>query len=246
MKAQMYVSLQEATHKLNKNPFEVLRAVMKSSMEHHFGEGQVWISLDDIFDYQWRQFQLEELPRSKVTLLPLIEYLTEKCEEESCDGEEYNAAKRIGQLLATLGEEDEQLLRDLALEAGDGFYTRVQESHPWLLAEAMPTSLYDNCKENDQEGKYRRARQTDPKTITKPITKRALKRQAQQIVKKVSDYFDIELPEMIVMSEERDTYASIRYRQQGLFRPAYAPDVSAMFLPAYPASSTDNHKEVAA
>ncbi len=200
MKQEMeYMTLQEGMQELHLSFYELVRLMAESAAEHHMTEGQLYVSRDDLMRHQWQQFQNEDLPRALESLLPLVNHYMRRYDEE-----EMGAEKRMGSLVTVLYEEEPELLKELTEKADDGFYALVQEMCPALLYEPVMEPKYIHQR-------ARKSRAKEPQGISE----RSLQREAAGIVRKVSKYFDVDLPERIIMKDGQESYATIQYRQRG-------------------------------
>ncbi|MBI2669016.1 hypothetical protein HYX14_04180 [Candidatus Woesearchaeota archaeon] len=200
-----YVTLREAAERLNTNISTVVCMAAQRDVHKIIGR-TVSVDVKALYELQYQRLQEapDIFPNKELAAL-VDHYIT----EEDMD--------QLDNLIVLLHGEAPQRIYEMA--DNDVFYGRICAYSPNFFRpqEHINADEAEEIHEAASEliSQYQTSFDRQTSFIYNPRRQResGLKRSAQAMVQKVSDYFDVDLPRHIQISPERRHYASIRYQR---------------------------------
>lgn len=193
------LTMLELAEELGLNQWELANLLGQGDVPYHHSLGTLSVSQEDFVEFAFERFQSDYTTLPRPVLDHLISFYADRLTQDN----DHQARQRIQQIVDLLYEEDPGLLEQVLGEYDELYHELVydnseelvrQKNSGWSVTESVRYGeMLLVSKKN--KGQYR--------NIT---------RQARTMVKQVSDFFEVDLPEKITTSKKRDVYASIRVK----------------------------------
>ncbi len=186
---------------------DVVQRLQKEDIEYQIIEDTVHIEMDDLFKSQIARLELEPEKMGVDQRIKMIDFYAGEADTSIIH------LRWLDHIVDVLAMDHSKSLESLTDRVGDLFYERLRTKFPMMLNKNPAPYISGRSRPllNNADG--------GTKAATKRINyrKAALRRSATNIVKKVAEYFDVDLPERINVGEAKGNYASIRYNRRGFF-----------------------------
>lgn len=189
----------ELAEELGLNQWELTNLLSQGDVPYHHFLGTLSVSQEDFVEFAFERFQSDytTLP------IPVLDHLISFYADRLTQDNDHRARQRIQQIVDLLYEEDPGLLEQVLGEYDELYHELVYDNSEELVRQKSPGwSVTESVRYGEMLLVSRKIGEQHRNII----------RQARTIVKQVSDFFEVDLPEKITTSKQRDVYASIRVK----------------------------------
>lgn len=199
------LTLLELAEELGLNQWELANMLSQGDVSYHHSTGTLSVSREDFVEFAFERFQSDYTTIPRPILDHLISFYADRLTQEN----DHQARRRIQQIVNLLYEEDPGLLEQVLGEYDELYHELVYDN-----SEELVRRKGSGCSLLEGSGPGNSGLGGGMLMVSKENVGRyrSITRQARTMVKQVSEFFEVDLPEKITTSKQRDVYASIRFK----------------------------------
>jgi|TARA_Y100000310_G_scaffold331592_1_gene405421 hypothetical protein len=193
----MTIALVDLPIELDMNRWETVNLLSEGGIPYTTRDGELYVEQEDVFGFLYDRLFTHFIPERQLEVT--VDYYVGEMEDSP------DASRRLCNIINYLSHEDPDQLERLMEYADDEFSELTRPYNPRLAEKGAGISITPRAPFSTGQTRM----QENQKTVR--IKRRDIKNKARVLVDRVSEYFDIDLPEKITQSKGTGRYASISY-----------------------------------